>query len=650
MTRNLWIVRGVSVGLIALGVLLMAAPFPGRGRPVSWAVVWDASASMGEPDGPVSRWDRARSAWKKVFPSIPSFPHFLLGLDWEKTDNTVLEAFRPTKPGCSGMLLNQELGANPPDAVLLFSDGKWSDGGDSPGIPLFAVGVGGDDAGTDVAVDSVQSPPVAFSGSPSTVSATVIAHGPIRSVSVSLHIAGRRVDDQVVDVTGGTGAVSLQWIPSREGGVTGEIRVDPVVGESRLRNNSRRFVVDVQRDRVRTLYISGRPGAHYNFLRAQLKNDPAVELVSFVVLRDPEDALGYGDPELSLIPFPTAQALADQLPTFSTVVLEDWTALRFALGPIFMSSLEEWVRRGGGVLFIEDPPSFLPLSPWAGENTLPGPARFVLTPTDRSHPLLSLGDANQRKWDRLGVLEGSGLFPEKTKPGAQVLAIEPGGLPVMAELSLGRGRILGLANRSSWRWAMEGGRRGEGPADYQRFWENVIRWLAGSPGAGTVRVDRPAGLLSAGETVPLTIHAPAREKTVPRLTVRALDGVRLAVPVRAGDQPGRYAGAFTPAVPGPYEVSLWMGKSEADHFWMDVSSGWDEQLDLRPDLTRLAERARLSGGDFVSASDFNKRVWSRWNRQMRKKNQTSSLSTLFLLPGLLVLLWEWVWRRRRGFI
>jgi hypothetical protein len=84
MTRTPWIVRGISVGLIALGVLLMAVPFPGRGRTVSWAVVWDASASMGEPDGPVSRWARARSAWKKVFPITPSFPHFCWGLIGKK--------------------------------------------------------------------------------------------------------------------------------------------------------------------------------------------------------------------------------------------------------------------------------------------------------------------------------------------------------------------------------------------------------------------------------------------------------------------------------------------------------------------------------------------------------------------------------------
>lgn len=650
MTSVSWVVRGVTLGLIALGVLLAGVPFPSRGRPVSWAVVWDASASMGEPDGPVSRWARARSAWKKVKSNNQQISHYLLGFDWEKADDLSLDTFNPLKPGCSGRVLMQSFGMNPPDAVLLFSDGKWSDSADGQGVPVFAVGVGGEETASDVAVESIQSPLVAFSGARATVSANLIARGPIQIVSVSLLVEGRRVEGRDVDVSGGAATVSFQWTPAREGAVSGEVRINPVAGETRLGNNSRRFVVEVQRDRVRTLYISGRPGAHYNFLRAQLKNDPAVELVSFVVLRDPEDALGYGDRDLSLIPFPTAQALVAQLPTFSAVILEDWTALRFALGPSFMGSLEEWVRRGGGVLFIEDPPSPFPLSPWWGERTVSGPERFTLIPTDESHPLLSLGDAGEKRWDRMGLLEGSGLFPEKLKPGARVLATEPGGRPVLAELSLDRGRSLGLANRTSWRWAMEGGRRGEGPGDYQRFWENVIRWLASSPGAGTVRMDRPTGVLSAGDPVLLTVHVPAKERPALRLYARALKGSRTPVPIRLGDRPGQYVGSFTPPVPGPYEFSVWVGKSEVDHFWEDVSSGWDEQIDMRPDPTRLADLARLSGGEFVSAVDFNRRVWSRWNRQMRKKASTSSLSTLFLLPGLIALVGEWVWRRRRGLV
>lgn len=650
MTKTSWIVRGVTLGLIALGILLMGVPFPGRGRTVSWAVVWDASASMGEPDGPVSRWARARSAWKKVQSRNQQIPHYLLGLDWEKADDLTLDTVRPIKPGCSGRVLMQALGSNPPDAVLLFSDGKWSDNADGLGVPLFVVGVGSEETAADLAVESIQSPPVAFSGAPATVSARLIARGPVRTASVSLFVGGRRVDGRVVEVSDGAAPVSFQWTPAREGGVSGEIRIDPAAGETRLGNNIRRFVVDVQRDRVRTLYISGRPGAHTNFLRAQLKNDPAVELVSFVVLRDPEDALGYGDRDLSLIPFPTSQELVAQLPTFSAVILEDWTALRFALGTSFMGALEEWVRRGGGVLFVEDPPSPLPLSPWMGESTVSGPERFTLIANDGSHPLLSLGDAKENRWDRMGVLEGSGFFPEKLKPGARILATEPGGRPVLAELSLDRGRSLGLANRTSWRWAMEGGRRGEGPGDYQRFWENVIRWLASSPGAGTVRMDRPTGVLSAGETVLLTVHVPVKGRPSLRLYARALGGSRVSVPIRAGDRPGRYVGSFTPPAPGPYEFSVWVEKSEADHFWVDISSGWDEQIDLRPDPARLADRARTSGGEFVSAADFNRRVWSRWNRQMRKNVSTSSLSTLFLLPGLIALVAEWVWRRRRGLV
>jgi hypothetical protein len=96
-------------------------------------------------------------------------------------------------------------------------------------------------------------------------------------------------------------------------------------------------------------------------------------------------------------------------------------------------------------------------------------------------------------------------------------------------------------------------------------------------------MDRPTGVLSAGDPVLLTVHVPAKERPALRLYARALKGSRTPVPIRLGDRPGQYVGSFTPPVPGPYEFSVWVGKSEVDHFWEDVSSGWDEQIDMRPD-------------------------------------------------------------------
>lgn len=642
-------VRGVSLGMVVVGLLLIGFPYVGRGKAVTWWVVWDVSSSMGESDGDRSRWDRAQRAWKKMKKNLQGAPHFRLGAAWGRINETDLDRIHPTDPECSGNVLRQALASNPPDAVLLFSDGKWPDV-DPMGVPLYCVGVGESQPAVDVAVEAVHSPPFAFAGSTASVTARISAQGPAQTVSVSLLLGDHGVASRQVDLTGGSNTVTFEWIPSRAGTTVAQVRVDPVPNEKALRNNVRRFFIDIRRDRVRTLYISGQPGPHYNFLRAQLKNDPAVDLVSFVVLRDPDDAAGYGDRDLSLIPFPTPHALVSQLPSFSVVILEEWASLKFALGPAFLGALTKWVNAGGGVLFVEDPPFSQSLSPWLGERGVPGPVRFSLVSKTVGHPLVSMGGNDENFLDKMGALEGSGMFPEKIMPGARVLAVEPGGHPVMAEMPWGRGRVLGLANRTSWRWALEGGRRGKGPGDYQRFWENVVRWLAASPGAGSVRVDRPSGSVSVGETTLLAVHAFAEDQTSPRLLARPSGETWKPLPLRKGNRPGQYDAEFRPAVPGPYEFRLLSGKIDTDRFWIDVSSGWDEQMDLRPDLPRLAERARLSGGEFVTASNFNKRVWARWNRRLIKKTSSSSFSTLFLVPGLFMLLGEWVWRRRKGIV
>lgn len=57
-------------------------------------------------------------------------------------------------------------------AVLLFSDGRSSDSEVAgPGVPVFAVGVGALGNAPDVAVESVESPPLAYAGVPVEVTA-----------------------------------------------------------------------------------------------------------------------------------------------------------------------------------------------------------------------------------------------------------------------------------------------------------------------------------------------------------------------------------------------------------------------------------------------------------------------------------------------
>ncbi len=647
---------------------MFAPGVPWRAKdPVPVAVVWDVSASMAETDGEVSRWAAARAAWKSLGTRILkriSPVHLSLGSALAPVEEPALDGLDPGSPSLAWGALGEASRLAPgARAALFFSDGRGPAEGPARagGIPVWAVGVGGVGEEPDLAVEEIRAPALAFSGLEAEAEARVSfrGRGPV-SAEVGLFQEGRRLARARVTISSGAVEIPLPFLPSREGLALFEIRAEPAPGERRLRNNRRAFGVNVQRDRVRALYVAGRPGPHYGFLRAQLKTDPAVELVSFVILRDPEDALGYADPELSLIPFPSPAALAEQLKTFDVVILEDPAGARFGLGNAFDASVASWVRAGGGLLVVAEPSLFSvhdPLSsllPWTPGRPLSGPALFRAEPADPAHPLLSLAEEPERsaaRWKSLSPLEGNGLWPAGVLPGARVLLREPRtGLPLLAERSLGRGRAVGLANDTTWRWALGAGRRGEGPADYQRFWQNMARWLAASPGSGPLRLSRPEGNLRPGETWRARLRLPPDERSRPTVWVRGAKSARRRAPAVRGASAGEWTADISFEEPGFYEVRAEAGEAFRDRLWVEVAPVWDEGLDTRPDFDRLKNLARETGGAFIPAGEFNGAWLGRRLERLKREPRPLSRRAAWALAGLafLFLAAEWILRRRAG--
>ena len=72
-------------------------------------------------------------------------------------------------------------------------------------------------------------------------------------------------------------------------------------------NNTRSFVVRVIRDKIRVLQVAGSPSWDVRALRAMLKSNPNVDLISFFILRTQDSISLVPNDEMSLIPFPTRE-------------------------------------------------------------------------------------------------------------------------------------------------------------------------------------------------------------------------------------------------------------------------------------------------------------------------------------------------------
>src|SRR5207247_939706 len=115
---------------------------------------------------------------------------------------------------------------------------------------------------------------------------------------------------------------------------------------------TRKFTIDVIRQKYRIMFLSGRPSPEYAYLREFLKSDPNREVVSFVILRNPENIINIPESELSLIPFPQQEIFVNDVSQFDLFIMENFSPARFHLPAVYLESLRDYVAKGGALLLI----------------------------------------------------------------------------------------------------------------------------------------------------------------------------------------------------------------------------------------------------------------------------------------------------------
>ena len=643
------------------------------------AVVLDSSASMSVGDSSPDGTSRAKAAAAAVDLRRSSLNRFSRPVLFRAGDGlhriedpgeatpretlsdfSTLDSLSSTVPGLKG--------------IFFFSDGR-SGGGPDPtpllaarGIPVYAIGVGDPAVHPDLAVELVRASPFAFKNTESEVAVRLRLRGlPPGGTSLTVVEGGKIVGRKSAAWTKEeTLEVSVPFLPSRTGLETFRLAAAPAAGENNLRNNAVSFTVDVARDRRRLLYICGRPGPHYAFLRQQIKSDPTSELISFVILRDPEDLVAVPDRELSLIPFPSQEKLLGGLADFDAVLFEDFSFDRFAIGAVGMEALRRFVQKGGGFLLAGEGNSFGPSSPYRGSPLeplipffldrppVPGPRTFRATPLSPDLPLTVLDEGES--WPGLPALDGDGWFPAALRPGAVPIlgaSVDGAARPWAASLRTGKGRVMAVAGLTTWRWALGGA---TGP--YARFWSRALSWLAGGEASARLRLELPPdGAAPGQETV---VRAFGRDETgkplsgaETKLEIIDGDGRRRELPMDPAGE-GEYAASVLFPAPGEARLTARARRGgrptgEATAV-LPVGRSWDESRDVSPDFAFLAELSRSSGGRFTSLSGFDDAWVSKTLEEIgwetdRRIPLAGPWTIVFLLCLLLA---EWTFRRWRG--
>lgn len=522
------------------------------------AVLVDRSASMSFPAGPGERSRseavaEALTSMEGLLSELRSrFTVEIYGFEPALTPLT-LEALRaqPARAGHTDILSalralkagEREASARKLSGVLLFSDGadngelaQGATGRAAAALEELALPVSTFAVGTqglkDLAVESVRVDDFAFVRNAITVEVDVRGRGgkglevPVVVKREGQVVASKSVklatDDELQ-------TVSFTFTPDQTGRFVYTVSVPVFPDEVVAENNARSFTLKVIRDRVRVLFVVGRPSWDERFLRGLLKQDANVDLVSFYILRTMSDdpLVRNQERELSLIPFPMDEIFDEKLDTFDVVIFQNfgYTDPQLSIEQ-YERNLERYVHGGGAFVMIggdhafgEGRASFTALAQALPVESLGVPAdlsefRARLTKEGQRHPVTALGAGPagaEATWAALPAIPGANLT--RAKPGATVLLEHPfanvdgKGAPILALWDYGRGRAMALTIDSSWYWAFAAQAQGAQSRHYDRFWGSALRWLVRDPDLTTLKVTADPPSVEPGRPVGVVVTA-----------------------------------------------------------------------------------------------------------------------------------------------
>jgi uncharacterized membrane protein len=699
LTWVLMVLRGV--GLMALLLALAKPTWTRETRlvdPGRVAVVLDNSLSMSlaDPSGK-TRYALAKDAVKRLTEGLEKAsggPALAVDLA-DINGNPVKTQDIPDQPTVERTDLaravsetRDRLRSKPVMGLVVISDGMDNTGRqdftDLADVPIYTVGFRADKKASDLdlAVKDPRAPARALVQNPIQVVVPVTkTGGPATSATVSIKLGAETYTSKKIDFDAGNAEqqVALDLTPTKAGSFVFTATVECEAGERTLANNSKHFALQVDKDRIRVLYVEGFLRYEYKYLKNRLQEDPDVLLTPLVREINPDQSTKNPGREL-LTP--------EALKKFDVVILGDLEGSYFSDSEY--QALVKWLDDkthsllllGGYHSFGPDgfratplaevlPVVFAEKPPYQSED----PFIIQLTDVGRRHPIFTIArdpTKDQDTWSQSPPLLGSALV-QRAKPSAEVLAVNPNVVidnqpAVVAAIHRwgNGGHAMVLTADTTWRWTRLTRVLGQNDTLYARFWGQTIRWLAGRTLEDqrpvlTVNTDQPSYEL--GKTVAVRV---VRQSPTGADISGAEVGVEVsgpggkAVPLEmkaSTAEPDVFTGTFKPATGGRYSVAATLteaGNAIANQAGEFVVQGSDLELaDPDTNPSNLKAMADSTGGRYfdIEKADELIDLMPRKERQIARVEPMRFWNSPWLFAAFLTAVSaEWFIRRRNHLV
>lgn len=668
---------------------------------------WQNSPKSGTSASAITRFDTAKklldnpqSTWLSALDKKYRIKLRLLGETVRVVEsNGALNDIQPAQPtsklgqNVSDLVAGQQ--GTPTAAIVIFSDGVTTAGPNLTeaaesarrnGIPLFIVGIGGDQPPRDLRLADLIADDVAFAGDAVQVEVQLIADG-LKGQKTTVQLkrtdTGEVLAEQITDIDKDSlrSPIRLTFRPQVVGTLQLAVEATPIAGESDKSNNRVTHELHVNDLTIKVLYVQGYPSYEYRFLknllsRATRASDTSVKAFELTTILQEADREHAEQDESAAKIFPVKR---EELFAYDVVLFGDVDPA--LLGRTAIVDLVAFVREHGGSLLFSAGPRFTPyayretplaeLLPFDSSKAQaiapPAAEPFVakLSAVGALNPIYQLENNpsdNAATWNSLPALY---WFVEIMSPNAasRVMLEHPTRktsdgrqLPLVLHQYDGAGRVVFQATDETFRWA-----RFHGSDEYHsRYWLQTLRSLSrqkllSGQSPAEVSTDRQQYLPT--EEVQIRVRFRDERSSDETVTV-ALEhgnGTRQSATLRrTAANSSLFSVAVRDLPSGTYRVLLRSPLLDPAPIprTFSVAAAEQERIGVPLNIGEMQQAAKNSGGRYYNWFDADRlpRDLPRGQRVRIESLPPKPIWNSQLVAGLLVamLTLEWILRRRNG--
>lgn len=637
-------------------------------------LLWDNSSSMQIVDTEQERASVARELFDSDTLSQLSQNYRILNysfdvnLDTIEIETSAELSFESSGTNISKSLrtLQQKSIENPPDAVMLFSDGRNTEGSRNHDFakylrfPVHSIVIGENQEKPDIILDEIISPSVAYVDQEFQLEAVVRAPNldKNQSARIELHSDQKLKAAKRIKLPEGSREFRIKFtlLPERPGVVKYSIHIPALEGEITKENNTREVFVEVLERKLTVTLLAGAPHPDVGFLRRLLSNDQDISLNTLVLKSDGtfydgnrfSDSLFNTTDVFILHDFPgnrTPEAVWN-----SMQALDDKPCLLFS-GKQF--NRQQFIRLNKVL------PAHILNKRQNAVEILP-----VLTPAGHEHAVFSSSETSENFAELIEELPS--LFSYWEAPNLEesmtVLLsdrLKPGN-PLALAANQSTNKWIVVLGTGLYRWDLLMTGLDKGNEAVSQFMFTAIRWLAVRERNKSVQVKTNNRVYRAGEPV--------------HIIVEVLDGLKQAVDQAGIDgrllydgisEPiqftprggGKYESVLRKFQEGGYEIQVAANKQNRtlgrDTTEFSISRFNPEYLNTKSDPEFLAHLASATGAysgppDSLPAILGKIDLPEKIEESRYEYEPLHSARMLIVLLALLCL--EWLIRKRRGLV